>query len=50
VGTLGELINTGIVNSIQLITIVGSVLVAVLALFVDYLAGIAEDLLRPRGL
>lgn len=50
VGTLGELINTGIVNSIQLITIVGSVLVAVLALLVDYLAGIAEDLLRPRGL
>jgi len=32
------------------ITTVGAILVAVLALLVDYLAGIAEDVLRPRGL
>lgn len=49
-GGLGELIVSGIVQNRQLILIVGAVLVAVLALFVDYLAGIAEDVLRPRGL
>ncbi|HET7326933.1 MAG TPA: ABC transporter permease [Nocardioidaceae bacterium] len=49
-GGLGEIINAGIVSGNELITVVGSVLTAVLALLIDYLAGIAEDHLRPRGL
>lgn len=49
-GGLGEIINTGIVQGDEFITVVGSVLTAVLALLIDYLAGLAEDFLRPRGL
>ncbi len=49
-GGLGLIINTGIVRSDELIIVAGSLLTAVLALFIDYLAGIAEDVLRPRGL
>jgi osmoprotectant transport system permease protein len=49
-GGLGELIVSGITQNRQLITVVGAVLVAVLALLIDYLASIAEDVLRPRGL
>jgi len=49
-GGIGDIINTGIARSDELITVVGSVLVAVLALSIDYLAGVAEDVLRPRGL
>lgn len=49
-GGLGDVIDGGLVQNRQLVTLVGSVLTAVLALLVDYLAGIAEDLLRPRGL
>lgn len=49
-GTLGELIVAGIVQNRQLILVVGAILVAVLALLVDYLAAIAEERLRPRGL
>jgi len=49
-GGLGELIVAGIVQNKQLILIVGAVIVAVFALFIDYLAGIAEEVLRPRGL
>lgn len=49
-GGLGEIINTGIARSDELITIVGSALTAVLALSIDYLASVAEDVLRPRGL
>jgi osmoprotectant transport system permease protein len=49
-GSLGELIVAGFVQNRQLITVVGAVLVAVLALLIDYLASIAEDVLRPRGL
>jgi osmoprotectant transport system permease protein len=32
------------------VILTGAVLTAVLALLVDYVAGIAEDVLRPRGL
>jgi osmoprotectant transport system permease protein len=32
------------------VLIVGSVLTGVLALFIDWLAGVAEDILRPKGL
>jgi len=49
-GTLGALIVSGFSGNRPFISIVGGVLVAVLALLVDYLAGIAEDRLRPRGL
>jgi osmoprotectant transport system permease protein len=49
-GGLGELIVAGIVQNRQLILVVGAVLVAVFALFIDYLAGLAEEVLRPRGL
>lgn len=47
---LGRLIVSGFSGNRPFITIVGGILVAVLALLVDYLAGIAEDVLRPRGL
>lgn len=49
-GTLGKLIVAGIVQNRQLIVVVGAILVAALALLVDYLASIAEEQLRPRGL
>ncbi len=47
---LGTLIVSGFSGSRPFITIVGGILVAALALLIDYLAGIAEDVLRPRGL
>jgi osmoprotectant transport system permease protein len=49
-GGLGEIIVTGLVQNRQLVTTVGAVLTACVALLVDYLAGLAEDVLRPRGL
>jgi len=49
-GGLGSLIVSGFSSNHPYITIVGGILVAVLALLVDYLAGIAEDFLRPKGL
>jgi osmoprotectant transport system permease protein len=38
------------VQNRPLVTVVGSVLTAVLALFIDYLGRVAEDVLRPKGL
>jgi osmoprotectant transport system permease protein len=38
------------VQNRQLVTIVGSVLTAVLALLIDYLGRVAEEVLRPKGL
>ncbi|HWM39399.1 MAG TPA: ABC transporter permease [Streptomyces sp.] len=49
-GGLGDVISNGINSSRNLVLVTGSVLVAVLALLIDWLAGIAEDFLRPRGL
>jgi osmoprotectant transport system permease protein len=49
-GGLGGLIVAGFVQNRPLITIVGAILVAVLALLVDHVAGIAEEVIRPRGL
>ncbi|MCT2593563.1 ABC transporter permease [Streptomyces sp. N2-109] len=49
-GGLGDVISNGISSSRNLVLVTGSVLVAVLALLIDWLAGIAEDFLRPRGL
>ncbi|GAB3300514.1 ABC transporter permease [Parasphingorhabdus pacifica] len=49
-GGLGDIISNGINSSRNLVLVTGSVLVAVLALLIDWLAGMAEDLLQPRGL
>jgi osmoprotectant transport system permease protein len=49
-GGLGTIIITGLVQNRPIVTIVGSVLTAVLALFIDYLGRVAEDVLRPKGL
>ncbi len=49
-GGLGTLIDTGITLDRMPILLTGSVLTAVLALTVDWLAGLAEQILRPRGL
>jgi len=49
-GGLGAPILSGITLSRTVVLLTGSVLVALLALALDYLAGLAEDLLRPRGL
>lgn len=49
-GGLGRIIIAGMSTNRLLIQIVGAVLTAVLALLIDYLAGVAEDLLRPAGL
>ncbi|OEU96475.1 ABC transporter permease [Streptomyces oceani] len=49
-GGLGDVISNGIGSSRNLVLVTGSVLVASLALLIDWLAGIAEDALRPRGL
>jgi len=48
-GGLGTLIDTGVTLSRIPILLTGSVLTAVLALTVDWLAGLAERILRPRG-
>ncbi|HET7305572.1 MAG TPA: ABC transporter permease [Segeticoccus sp.] len=49
-GGLGGGIVAGIGRDLPLVTLVYAACVAVLALLIDYLAGIAEDVLRPRGL
>ncbi|MBE3000080.1 ABC transporter permease [Nocardiopsis sp. HNM0947] len=48
-GGLGDVINNGIISSRDTVLLTGSVLVAVLALFIDWLAGLVEDLFRPKG-
>lgn len=59
VATIATFINAGglgdmIVNGLKLqrypVLIVGAVLVACIALLIDWIAGIAEDLLTPRGI
>ena len=49
-GGLGSLIDIGITLDRIPILLTGSVLTAVLALTIDWLAGLAERVLRPRGL
>lgn len=49
-GGLGDIIVAGLSTNRFSVQLVGATLTAVLALLIDYLAGIAEDLLRPRGL
>ncbi|MCA1687274.1 MAG: ABC transporter permease [Actinobacteria bacterium] len=50
-GGLGEMINNALsLGRYDTVLIVGSGLTAILALFIDWLGGVAEDILRPRGL
>ncbi len=49
-GGLGDIINGGITTNRQIVTLVGSVLTACLALLIDHIGGIAEDRLSPKGL
>ncbi|MGI8657918.1 MAG: ABC transporter permease [Candidatus Limnocylindria bacterium] len=49
-GGLGDIINGGLVSNRQTVVLVGSVLSASLALFIDHLGGIAEQHLSPKGL
>ncbi|QIJ62987.1 ABC transporter permease [Streptomyces sp. JB150] len=49
-GGLGVLITTGITNQRMPVLVLGSILTIALALLVDWLASLAELLLRPRGL
>lgn len=49
-GGLGVLITTGITTQRMPVLVLGSVLTVSLALLVDWLASLAELLLRPRGL
>jgi osmoprotectant transport system permease protein len=49
-GGLGDIIYAGLVTNRTVVTLTGGVLTAVLALLVDWTAGIAEEWLRPRGL
>ncbi|MFJ5773630.1 ABC transporter permease [Streptomyces sp. NPDC093094] len=49
-GGLGVLITAGITNQRMPVLVLGSVLTVALALMVDWLASLAELLLRPRGL
>lgn len=49
-GGLGVLITTGITTQRMPVLVLGSVLTVALALLVDWLASLAELLLRPRGL
>ena len=47
---LGLYINNGIKLSSTPVLLTGAVLTAVLALIIDWIGGIAEDLLKPKGL
>lgn len=49
-GGLGNIISGGLSTSRNTVIVTGAVLTAVLALFVDWVGGIVEDLLRPKGL
>jgi osmoprotectant transport system permease protein len=49
-GGLGQVISNGIAGNEKLVTYTGAIVVAVLALAIDWVASIAEDLLSPKGL
>ncbi|CAN5752200.1 ABC transporter permease [soil metagenome] len=49
-GGLGDTINSGLSNNRELVTLTGAGLTALVALTVDWLAAVAERILRPRGL
>lgn len=49
-GGLGDFINTAIKLRLDRVLYVGAIMTAVLALLIDWIGGLLEDLLRPRGL
>ncbi|MEV0622369.1 ABC transporter permease [Nonomuraea sp. NPDC050404] len=49
-GGLGDLITTGVTTQRSLVLITGCVLIAVLALLIDWLGGLAQRYLSPKGL
>ena len=49
-GGLGILITTGIQLNLPAVLVVGSLLVAILALFIDWVGRVVEHLARPKGL
>lgn len=49
-GGLGTVIVAGFSTNRFLVSLTGALLTAVLALLVDHLAGVAENLLKPKGL
>jgi len=49
-GGLGDTINSGLKNSRELVTLTGAGITALLALTLDWVAAVAERLLRPKGL
>lgn len=49
-GGLGESINNAISLDRTVVLVTASGLTAILALFIDWLAGVAEEILRPKGL
>lgn len=49
-GGLGDLITTGVSTQRNLILVTGCVLIAVLALIIDWLGGLAQRYLAPKGL
>jgi len=49
-GGFGDLINNGLRLGRDNVMIVGAALTALLALTIDWIASVAEDLLRPKGL
>ena len=49
-GGLGEMISTGVKLQQNIVLITGSVLIALLALLIDWLGAIAERYLRPGGM
>ncbi|MBF8191891.1 ABC transporter permease [Nonomuraea sp. K274] len=49
-GGLGDLITAGVSTQRNLVLITGCVLIAVLALIIDWLGGLAQRLLAPKGL
>ncbi|WP_231619170.1 ABC transporter permease [Nonomuraea sp. SBT364] len=49
-GGLGDLITAGVSTQRNLVLITGCVLIAVLAMLIDWLGGVAQRLLSPKGL
>jgi len=49
-GGLGDLINNGLRLGRETVVFTGGALTALLALFIDWIASVAEDVLRPKGL
>jgi osmoprotectant transport system permease protein len=49
-GGLGSVITVGLIQNRDVVTVVGATLTAILALFLDHLARVGQQLLTPQGL